>query len=119
MLLPSSRMKSRCHRAWRIPIDLAASKRGILAVPGPVHDGRAHAAVPSEELTVTFNFAFGRLVLASVLGACRLGRRLRYRFTDCEFDTDRRELLRAGEAVPVEPQVLSCWPISSATMRGW
>jgi DNA-binding winged helix-turn-helix (wHTH) protein len=30
---------------------------------------------------------------------------LRYKFTDCEFDTDRRELWRAGEVVPVEPQV--------------
>ena len=28
-----------------------------------------------------------------------------YRFADCELDTDRRELRRAGERVPVEPQV--------------
>jgi DNA-binding winged helix-turn-helix (wHTH) protein/tetratricopeptide (TPR) repeat protein len=34
-----------------------------------------------------------------------LGPTLRYRFTDCEFDIDRGELWRAGEAVPVEPQV--------------
>lgn len=27
------------------------------------------------------------------------------RFADCEFDTDRRELWRAGESVHVEPQV--------------
>ena len=31
--------------------------------------------------------------------------KLRYRFADCEIDTDRRELRRAGEEVPVEPQV--------------
>ena len=30
---------------------------------------------------------------------------MRYRFADCEIDTDRRELRRAGEEVPVEPQV--------------
>ena len=34
-----------------------------------------------------------------------LGLRLRYRFKDCELDTDRRDLWRAGEAVRVEPQV--------------
>ena len=30
---------------------------------------------------------------------------MRFRFSNCEFDTDRRELRRAGEVVPVEPQV--------------
>lgn len=39
------------------------------------------------------------------LHRARLGFALRYKFTDCEFDTDRRELSRSGEAVPVEPQV--------------
>lgn len=39
------------------------------------------------------------------LHRARLGSALRYKFTDCEFDTDRRELSRSGEAVPVEPQV--------------
>jgi DNA-binding winged helix-turn-helix (wHTH) protein/tetratricopeptide (TPR) repeat protein len=33
------------------------------------------------------------------------GSTLRFRFSNCEFDTDRRELRRAGEVVPVEPQV--------------
>jgi hypothetical protein len=38
-------------------------------VPGSVHIGREFSFVPSEELTVTFIFAFGRPVLSSVLHA--------------------------------------------------
>ena len=30
-----------------------------------------------------------------------------YRFNDCEFDTDRRELRRNGELVPLEPKVFA------------
>lgn len=33
------------------------------------------------------------------------GERMIYRFADCVLDTDRRELQRAGQVVPTEPQV--------------
>jgi len=45
------------------------------------------------------------LAASTFSGLKWLGSKLRYRFADCEIDTDRRELRRAGEAVPVEPQV--------------
>src|SRR5215470_7665235 len=99
--------------------NLDFAKRRILAVPGPVHDGRAHAAVPSEELTVTFIFAFGRLVLASVLARAGWD-------VDCAIGSQTANLTPSAESYCAlakrclsSHKFLSCWPISSATMRGW
>jgi TolB-like protein len=62
-------------------------------------------AVLSERLTIFLIFPGPARVNLHAVG-CRSGRRIvRFQFEDCVLDTNRRELLRGRDVVPVEPQV--------------
>jgi DNA-binding winged helix-turn-helix (wHTH) protein len=76
-------------------------RRGIADAFTDLPIGRSGPEFPAQEA-----LEFRRRTAENALNQCCIGwgrRHVRYRFDDCELDTDRHELRRGGAAQPLEP----------------